>query len=124
MSTMLLSIKPEYAKVILDHQKEYEFRKRRCKPGVNKIVFYATAPQSEIVGEAEIDEIIEGSPSKIWEIAKRAAGITRAKYRKYYHGYHNAVAYKLTNVVVYDPPKKLKSYGIDHVPQSFIYLDE
>lgn len=123
MSTMLLSIKPEYAKVILEGEKEYEFRKRRCKAGVNKIVFYATAPQSQIVGEAEIEEIIEGSPTKIWELAKKAAGITHAKYRKYYHGYRNAVAYKLTNVVIYDPPKKLSDFGIDHVPQSFIYLD-
>lgn len=70
MSTVLLSIKPEYAKVILDGQKEYEFRKRRCKTGVNKIVFYSTAPESKVVGEAEIEDIIEGSPSKIWELAK------------------------------------------------------
>lgn len=123
MSTMLLSIKPEYAKAILEGRKEYEFRKRRCKVGVDKIVFYATAPQSEIVGEAEIEEIIVGSPAEIWELAKKAAGITREKYCKYYQGRHIAVAYKLTNVVVYNPPKKLSDYGIDHVPQSFIYLD-
>lgn len=123
MSTILLSIKPEYAKVILDGQKEYEFRKRRCKTGVNKIVFYSTAPESKVVGEAEIEDIIEGSPSKIWELAKKASGITRAKYCAYYHGYHNAVAYKLKNVVVYDPPKELSDYEIAHAPQSFIYLD-
>lgn len=123
MSTMLLSIKPEYAKAILDGQKKYEFRKRRCKTVVNKIVFYSTAPESKVVGEAEIEDIIEGCPSKIWELAKKAAGITRAKYLAYYHGYHNAVAYKLKNVVIYDPPKELSDYEIDHVPQSFIYLD-
>lgn len=93
MSSMLLSIKPIYAKAILEGKKEYEFRKRRCKPGVNKIVFYSTSPESKVVGEAD------------------------------YHGYYNAVAYKLTNVVAYVPPKKLSDYGIGHVPQSFIYLD-
>lgn len=123
MSRMLLSIKPEYAKLILDGQKKYEFRKRRCKTGVNKIVFYSTAPESKVVGEAEIEDILEGSPSKIWELAKKAAGITRAKYLVYYHGYHNAVAYKLKNVVIYDPPKELSDYEIAHAPQSFIYLD-
>lgn len=123
MSTMLLSIKPEYVKAILDGKKEYEFRKRRCKTGVKKIVFYSTAPESKVVGEAEIDEIIEGSPSKIWDLAKKAAGITRVNYFKYYYGYHNAVAYKLKNVVAYDPPKELSDYEINHVPQSFIYLD-
>lgn len=123
MSTMLLSIKPEYAKAILDGQKKYEFRKRRCKTVVNKIVFYSTAPESKVVGEAEIEDIIEGSPAKIWELTKKVAGITRTKFFAYYHGYHNAIAYKLKNVVIYDPPKELSDYEIDHVPQSFIYLD-
>lgn len=123
MSIMLLSIKPEYAKAILDGQKKYEFRKRRCKTVVNKIVFYSTAPESKVVGEAEIEDIIERSPAKIWELTKKVAGITRTKFFAYYHGYHNAVAYKLKNVVIYDPPKELSDYEIDHVPQSFIYLD-
>lgn len=123
MPTMLLSIKPEYAKAILAGQKEYEFRKRRCKTGVNKIVFYSTAPEGKVVGEAEIEDIIEGSPSKIWELTKKTAGITQAKYFAYYHGYHNAIAYKLKNVVIYAPPKELSDYEIAHAPQSFIYLD-
>ena len=68
MSTMLLSIKPEYAKVILDGQKEYEFRKRRCKTGVNKIVFYSTAPESKVVGEAEIEDINEALLADLYTI--------------------------------------------------------
>lgn len=123
MSIMLLSIKPEYAKAILDGRKKYEFRKRRCRIGTRKIVFYSTAPESMVVGEAEIEDIIEGAPSDIWEQAKTAAGITRDKYCRYYDGYNKAVAYKLKNVIVYDPPKELLSYGISHVPQSFIYID-
>lgn len=119
---MLLSIKPEYCKAILDGKKKYEFRKVRCKANTNKIVFYSTAPESKVVGEAEIDDIIEGNPSEIWGQAKEAAGITRTKYYKYYYGYDKAVAYKLKNVIAYDPPKKLSDYGIEHVPQSFIYL--
>lgn len=86
MSTMLLSIKPEYAKVILENKKKYEFRKRRCKDSVKKIVFYTTAPQSEVVGEAEIEKIIEGSPSTIWETAKYTAGISRLLSRLFQCG--------------------------------------
>lgn len=123
MSAMLLSIKPEYAKAILDGRKKYEFRKRKCRGNVSKIIFYSTAPESRVVGEAEIEDIIEGDPSEIWEQTKDAAGIAREKYCGYYHGYHNAVAYKLKNVIIYDPPKKLSDYGISHVPQSFIYIN-
>lgn len=120
---MLLSIKPEYVKAILDGRKKYEFRKCRCKNGVSKIVFYATAPESRVVGEAEIEDIIEGDPTEIWEKAKEAAGITREKYCRYYRGYSKAVAYKLKNVIAYDQPKKLSDYGVNHVPQSFVYID-
>lgn len=123
MSTMLLSIKPKYAKVILQGEKEYEFRKKRCRDGITKIIFYSSSPQKQVVGEAEIDEIIEGSPTKIWEIAKHAAGITRKAFYDYYRGRHTAVAYKLKNVVVYDEPKELSDYGISHAPQSYVYLD-
>lgn len=103
-------------------KKKYEFRKVRCKAGTNKIVFYATAPESKVVGEAEIEDVLEGSPSEIWEQTKEAAGITGDKYCKYYHGYNKAIAYKLKNIIAYDLPKKLSDYGIEHVPQSFIYL--
>lgn len=123
MSTMLLSIKPKYAKVILQGEKEYEFRKKRCRDGITKIVFYSSSPQKQVVGEAEIEDIIEGSPTKIWEIAKHAAGITRKAFYDYYRGRHTAVAYKLKNVVVYEEPKELSDYGISHAPQSYVYLD-
>lgn len=122
-STILLSIKPQYAKAILKNRKEYEFRKRRCRNSVKKIIFYSTAPQGKVVGEAEIEEIIEDSPHKVWEIAKHAAGITYTQYCAYYQGYSKAVAYKLRNPIIYKEPKLLTDYGVKHVPQSFIYLD-
>ena len=122
-STILLSIKPQYAKAVLENQKKYEFRKRRCKASVKKIIFYATTPESKVVGEAEIEEILEDTPDKVWELTKPAAGITYTQYCAYYQGYSKAVAYKLRNPVIYKEPKSLLDYGIKYVPQSFIYLD-
>ena len=99
MSTMLLSIKPKYAKVILEGKKQYEFRKSKPKDGVDRIVFYASSPQKQVVGEATIDEILEGTPKEIWEIAKTAAGITKKFYFSYYAGKDKAIAYKLKDVI-------------------------
>ena len=118
MSTMLLSIKPEYAKVILEGKKQYEFRKIKPKEYVNHIILYASSPQKQVVGEAVIDEILEGTPK-----AKSAAGITRKFFFSYYAGKDKAVAYKLKDVVTYKVPKELSDYGISQAPQSFIYLD-
>lgn len=123
MSTILLSIKPEYAKVILEGKKKYEFRKNRPQKKVDHIIFYASSPQKQVVGEATIDDILEGTPKEIWEIAKTAAGITRKFYFSYYTGKETAVAYKLRNVILYDTPKELSDFGISKAPQSFIYLD-
>lgn len=123
MSTILLSIKPQYAKVILEGKKKYEFRKNRPTRSVNKIIIYASSPQNEIVGEAEIEEILEDTPSKIWEIAKNSAGITSSFYFSYYKGKKKAIAYKLKNVVIYNETKTLLEYGIEHAPQSFVYIN-
>lgn len=119
---MLLSIKPQYAKVILDGKKQYEFRKNKPKQNVTRIIFYASSPQKKIVGEAEIDSILEGTPNEIWEIAKTAAGITKQFFFSYYKGKNKAFAYKLKNVKIYDNPKSLSDYGLSQAPQSYIYI--
>ncbi len=123
MSTMLLSIKPQYAKVILEGKKQYEFRKSKPKSSVDRIIFYASSPQKQVVGEAAIDKILEGTPKQIWEIAKTAAGITKEFYFSYYAGKNKAIAYKLKDVAIYETPKALSDYGIRQAPQSFTYLD-
>lgn len=123
MSTMLLSIKPKYAKIILEGNKLYEFRKSKPKADVDRIIFYASSPQREVVGEATIEEILEGTPKEIWEIAKSAAGITKKFYFSYYAGKDKAIAYKLKDVVEYETPKYLSEYGLNQAPQSFVYLD-
>ena len=123
MSTMLLSIKPVYAKIILQGKKQFEFRKNRCKEGIDRIIFYASSPQKEVVGEAEIDEILEDTPARIWEQTKSAAGVSKKFFDNYYSGKKKAIAYRLKNVIVYDKPHLLSDYGIEHAPQSFVYLE-
>jgi predicted transcriptional regulator len=122
MSAMLLSIKPKYVKVIFEGRKSYEFRKSKPKKDVDQIIFYASSPQKEVVGEAIIEEILEGTPKEIWEIAKSASGITKRDFLAYYKGKEKAFAYKLKDVVIYNVPRKLSSYGIIQAPQSFIYV--
>ena len=75
-----------------------------------------------MIGEALIDEILEGTPKEIWEISKTAAGITKKFYFSYYSGKDKAIAYKLKNVMIYEKPKTLSNYSIRQAPQSFVYL--
>ena len=75
MSAMLLSIKPQYAEMIIKGTKKYEFRTRKCRDDIKKIIFYATAPKSQVVGEAEIECVLEGAPTEIWKKTKFGSGI-------------------------------------------------
>ena len=119
---ILISIKPEYVENIFNRTKKYEYRKIKCKQDVNKIIIYSTAPVMKVVGEAQVEEILEDSPEKIWRITENGSGINKKFFNKYYENKEKAVAYKLTNIMKYDLPKELSSYGIKTAPQSFVYI--
>ncbi len=122
MCQMLLSINPQYVTSIIDGTKTYEYRKFRCRSDVDKIIIYATAPQKQVVGEAEIEEILEGDLLSIWRKTKDQSGITYSFFRKYYKGKKIAVAYRLKNLVVYDQPLTLADIGLSYAPQSYCYV--
>jgi Uncharacterized conserved protein len=119
---MLLSINPEYVESIFDGSKIYEYRKTRCREDVDKIIIYATAPQKQVVGEAEIDEILEDDVLSIWSQTKEYSGITYNFFRSYYKGKKKAIAYRLRNLIIYDEPRSLAYYGVSCAPQSYRYL--
>lgn len=123
MCKMLLSINPEHVEHILEGSKQYEFRKVRCREDVNKILIYATAPQKQVVAEADIEDVIIDTPNAVWEQTKEFAGVSYSFFESYYKGKSKAVAYKLRNVTTFDKPLSLNELGISCAPQSFVYLD-
>lgn len=57
---VLLSIKPEFVNEIMSGRKKFEYRKKVFKrKDITTIVVYATKPLGKVVGEFEVDEIIE-----------------------------------------------------------------
>lgn len=124
MCAILLSINPSHVEKIMDGTKRYEFRKKVCKRHVDKILIYSTTPVMSIVGEAEVEDILIDNPEKIWRRTKREAGIDKIFFDSYYKDKQQAVAYKLKNVVRYEPAKKLEEYGISSAPQSYRYIKE
>lgn len=124
MSTILLSIKPEYVSRILEGTKKYEFRRTLAQRSVSRILIYSTAPVMKVVGEVEVIGTISLKPSPLWEMTKTHAGISRANFRKYFSGCHLAHAYKLGQVTQYEEGYPLARYGIEQAPQSFVYVDQ
>lgn len=123
MCKILMPINPCYVEEILSGRKKYEYRKIKPKRNdIEKIIIYSTSPVKKVVAEAEVEAIIEETPEKIWELTKDYSGITKRSYYNYYKNKEKAIAYKLGRVKKYKEPKNLSEFGINYIPQSFVYL--
>lgn len=118
MYKVLLSIKPEFAYKIFDGTKKYEFRKSIFKKDVSRIFVYASYPVKQIIGEFQIEEILNYKVDKIWQKTAPYPGITEEFYQLYFDAY----AIKVGKTIRYEHPKKLSDYKILVAPQSFMYL--
>lgn len=123
MKALLLSIKPEYVERILQGTKKFEYRKRLAKEDVSVIYIYSTAPSMKVVASVQVIGRLSASPTALWEKTKTMAGISRAKYRDYFHGCKIAYAYELGEVEIFESEKNLSDFGIDTAPQSFAYIE-
>lgn len=122
MCKILLSINPEHVEHILDGSKQYEFRKTKCKEEIDGIIIYSTAPVKQVVAEADVETILVDTPAEVWKKTRRNSGISEEFFFKYYSGRSNAVAYKLSNLNVFEEPKSLIDYGVTTAPQSYVYV--
>ena len=57
--------------------KKYEYRKVACKKPIEKMLIYATAPIMQVVGEADIREVLVDDPEEIWNRTNEFSGITK-----------------------------------------------
>ncbi len=121
-SALLISIHPEYVDKILSGEKRFEYRRRRPKADISHLVIYATSPIKRIVAIAEVESVISGSPSSLWEKTKYAAGISRSAFRVYFRGRNIGNAFKLGRVFRID--SAISSQMIFTPPQSFAYLPQ
>ena len=120
---VLLSIKPKYAEMILNGEKQYEFRRTIFKsPSVKKVVIYASSPTSKIIGEFEIDCILSLDTAELWMRTMEYSGIDKSFYDSYFSGKNVGHAIKIKNVTRYSKHKELKEFEIKHAPQSFAYI--
>ncbi len=123
---VLLSIKPEFAKRIFEGTKRYEFRKTiYSNRSVRMVVVYVTRPVSRIVGEFDVDGIIEAAPECLWAETHAHAGITRAFFDAYFEGRDRAFAIRVGEIRRYDTPL-VPSDVVENftAPQSYMYVDD
>ena len=122
---VLLSIKPEFVRLIFSGVKKFEYRRAIFKaPGVKSIVIYASAPVKRIVGEFEIVDILSDDVDVVWNKTHKSSGVSKTFYQSYFHNRNIANAIQIGRVEIYQNFKCLSDYNIKHAPQSFCYIAE
>ncbi|EMA67592.1 hypothetical protein C461_07694 [Halorubrum aidingense JCM 13560] len=94
----MLSIKPEFARKILDGEKAYEFRRTsfRDSDAVDTVFLYASSPDQRIVGAFTMETVIESDPASLWQEFGDESGIeTRERFMEYFDGADIGYAYKI-----------------------------
>lgn len=123
---VLLSIKPEFAEKIFNGSKKYEFRKIIFKnKRVTTVVVYASSPVQKVIGEFDIDTILEDDLDSLWMKTKDYAGIDETYFNDYFAYKEKGYAIKIKKVTRYKENLCIKKdLNIDFPPQSFLYLDK
>jgi len=121
---VLLSIKPEYAYKIFNGTKKYEFRRAIFKnPNIKTIVVYASSPVQKVIGEFEIDTIINDELKILWERTKKYSGISETFFFDYFKSKVMGFAIKIKDAKLYEKELSLKNDFNVNPPQSFMYLE-
>lgn len=121
---VLLSIKPEFANKIFSGDKRYEYRRSIFKrTDIEKVIVYASAPVSAVIGEFEVGQILHDNLSELWNKTKNFSGISKEYFIKYFSEKNNGYAIEVSSFKRYDNPINIKlEYGMTP-PQSFAYID-
>jgi predicted transcriptional regulator len=121
---VLLSIKPEFAEMIFAGTKRFEFRRSIFKnPDVKTIVVYASSPVRKVIGEFEIEAIINDKLIALWEQTKEHAGINENYFFKYFSNKEYGYAIHIKRARKYRKALCLREDFNATPPQSFMYLD-
>lgn len=123
---VLLSIKPQYVDAIFEGSKHFEFRRKIfANREIQRVIVYASSPVQRVVGEFEIDEIIESEIASLWKKTERYSGICKRSFEEYFCGIDRGYAIKIRQARRYDCPLELETdFRILHAPQFFIYLND
>jgi len=120
---VVLSIKPEFANKIFDGTKHYEFRRAIFKnPNVKRVIVYSSSPVQKVIGEFEIENILNHDLKTLWNLTKEFSGISADYFYQYFGDKENGFAIKIKKTKLYKSPKCLRQDYNLLPPQSFLYL--
>lgn len=122
--SVLLSIKPKFAELILNGSKRFEFRRVQFKSTeVQRVVVYASHPVMKIVGEFKVDAVLSFPTEVLWQLTRDGAGIEKECFDRYFRGKVTGHAIKVADPKRYEVAQSLDVIcRLRRPPQSFMYI--
>ena len=124
---LLISVKPEYAEMLLAGRKTVELR--RVRPSIvggDWVLVYASSPRKALIGAFRVKSITVASPGKLWKRFGAHAGISREDFHDYFRGAPSGAAIHVGKTIRFADPPSLsrirESVPSFHPPQCFSYL--
>lgn len=124
---LLISIKPHYARAILEGRKTVEVRRRfpTVPPGTT-VVLYSSSPERAIVGTVRLKHTSRMVPERVWEFHADAIDIAEEALGQYLEGAEESTLLEVADPQTWQRPVTLKALrallGVEP-PQSFRYLN-
>jgi predicted transcriptional regulator len=121
---VLLSIKPVHVEKILSGAKKFEFRRRVfARRDVRTVLIYCTMPVGRLIGEFDIDDILEEEPEALWKRTSAESGISKSYYDSYFEGRSRAFALQIGALRVFKVPLPPSDFFDNFTPpQSYMYV--
>ncbi|MBR1245984.1 ASCH domain-containing protein [Bradyrhizobium sp. AUGA SZCCT0169] len=123
---VLLSIRPPHVENIFAGLKTFEYRRRVfSRTDVRTVLVYCTKPIGKIVGEFDIDGVLQDNPERLWRKTREGSGISKRYFLDYFAGRDLGFALKIGKVRLFseqlDPNDLIANF---FPPQSYMYMAE
>ncbi len=126
---LLMSVRPVFARALIEGRKRIEVRRRFSKKWEGaRVALYATQPDGMLLGEVTIRRVTLAPPQRLWKEFGAYMGCTRTEFDAYVRGVSSAAAIEVEHPRPYLAPISLAE--IEHwgctaprPPQSFVVIE-
>ena len=99
LNGIIMSIRPNFSKQIMEGDKLIEIRKKFNRKWKNhKVTIYSSSPRKELVGYATINNVIEDKPEKVWSCYSDQLGCSKSEFDDYTKGQEKIYAIFLGDI--------------------------
>jgi predicted transcriptional regulator len=100
LANVLISIKPQFTRMIIAGDKTHELRRRFSLDldEKSRILIYCSQPVSAIIAKAEITKVHYSSLDNLWRLYRNSVGLAKREFLEYFSDLKKGFAICLSNV--------------------------